>query len=297
MRSISKTDTRSQATAYGKPAVFLSLPFLAMGGYFALAGFGVLPLHGKANAPLWVIGFVGLAFFTAGTTLLFHGSRGLFNRRRMRRAGERHFSEPWFVDHPWDPRGIRDQAGRRVLNGLLGLVLIGVLLVPFNWWAFISDAGGWFIGILVGIFDLVWLLIFGATGGHLIRLLRFGHTRLHFRRFPFHPGDRLQVALAGTRLARLKATLRFVEERWETRGSGSNRSTRLVSYEHYDEHKEVAAPSSAPEIEIDFPIPDNGEWTTTLSGKPVRYWELVVESEQPGVDFRTTFPLPIYPRP
>ena len=54
MRKISKVDTRSQATAYGGSAVILATPFVLIGAYFALAGFGFLPLpgvlHGRLDA-------------------------------------------------------------------------------------------------------------------------------------------------------------------------------------------------------------------------------------------------------
>jgi len=271
----------------------MALPFVAVGGFFALAGFEFVPLPGKANAPLPVIGFIGLAFFLAGSTLLSHGARGLLNEWRIRR---RPLSEPWLVDYPWNPRGIRDRAGARVLNALLGLLLFTVFLVPFNWWAFISDHGSWLVTFVVGTFDLILAVILGKAIYHLGQYVKFGHSRLTFRRFPYHPGETLLVAFSGTPLERLNATLRFVEERVETTGTGDDRSTRLVSYEHFGQQKEFVGTSGMPEIEIDFEIPDNPEWVTGLSSRPVRYWELLLESEQTGIDFRTTFPLPIYDR-
>ena len=55
MRKIHKVDTRTQATGYGWAAVIMGDIFVMLGGYLALAGFEVLPLPGKANAPLWLI--------------------------------------------------------------------------------------------------------------------------------------------------------------------------------------------------------------------------------------------------
>ena len=83
----------------------------------------------------------------------------------------------------------------------------------------------------------------------------------------------------------------------ETSGSGDSRSTQLVSYERFGIQQQFEAVSSATqEVEISFDVPDNDDWVTELSGRPVRYWELLIESEQTGADFKTTFPLPIYPR-
>ena len=130
----------------------------------------------------------------------------------------------------------------------------------------------------------------------MAQFLRFGHSRLRFRQFPYHPGGALEVGFDGAAEESITATLRFVEEQFETTGSGSNRSRRLVSREQFGERREFPVNTGAPEVEIRFDLPDNDEWTTSLSGTPVRYWELVVESEQRGIDFRTTFPLPVYAR-
>lgn len=296
VKRISKNDTRSLATAYRWPAVLMSLPFIGLGTFFALGGFGFTPLPGKANAPLWVIGFVGVAFASAGLVLLVHGLRGVINQWRIAERREAGRIQPWFVDHPWDHRGVSDRPFGRMVGSIFFPLSLAVFLTPFNWWAFGSDQGGWFVIAIVGIFDLMLVFVTGSAVYRVAQTLRYGGSRLAFRRFPFHPGGKLQVALSGRRLERLDATLRFVEERFEQRGSGSNRSTTHVSYEHYNEKKQLQWPGHAPQVEISFEIPNVDDWVTELSGQPVRYWELLVESEQPGIDYRTTFPLPIYPR-
>ena len=78
--------------------------------------------------------------------------------------------------------------------------------------------------------------------------------------------------------------VRPILDPWAIRNRSFRHAQDLVGY------------SGAPEVEINFDIPDESEWVTELSGTPVRYWELVVESARPGIDFRTTFPLPVYRR-
>ena len=163
-------------------------------------------------------------------------------------------------------------------------------------WAFFSGEGQLMLTFVVGIFDLCLLLVAGTAVYRAVQYIKYGHTRLSFRRFPFHPGDQLNLGLSGAPKDNLNATLRFVEERFETHGTGKNRSRHLVSYEHFGEQFEIPEIPGAPEVELSLDLPDNDEWVTELSGTPVRYWELVVESAQPGVDFRTTFPLPVYRR-
>ena len=48
---------------------------------------------------------------------------------------------------------------------------------------------------------------------------------------------------------------------------------------------------------VEWPLPTQGQWTTTLSERPARFWELEVKADTPGVDYHSRFLLPIYVRP
>lgn len=296
MRKISKTDTRSYRTTYRWGALLLGVPFVGIGLPFALIGFGVWDVELDANAPMWVLGAVGAAFTLAGGLVIVHGVRGVLNRRRIERTRLLH-DEAWFLDHPWDPEGVEDHPGGRVGHGLVGILLFGVFLAPFHWWAFLSGQGPFMVKAIVILFDLVLFLIVGTTVYHLLQLVKYGRSRLRFARFPFHPGGELRAVFLPARFPRARFTLRFVEERFEERGSGEDRRSVLVCYEHYRETKKVEPARLETEVPVEFDLPDREEWVTELSGQPVRYWELLVEAEVPGVDFKTTFPLPVYADP
>jgi hypothetical protein len=277
---IEKTDTLSQRTAYRGGAVVFGVPFLGVGTFFAGAGFGYWPLPGKANAPLWVIGYVGLAFALAGLVMMISGVRGLLAKRR---GGAR----------LWTEDGMHDRAGGRVLSGFFASVFFAVFLVPFNWWAYLSGQGPFMVKGIVGLFDLILLLVVGQFLYRIAQFLKYGHSRLHFHGYPFRPGGEVAVTFLPNRFDELKATWRFVEERFETTGSGKNRTTSLVSYAHFSETETLAPGRTSPEVDLSFTLPDEPEWVTDVTGQPVRYWELVVEADVPGVDFHATFPLPV----
>ena len=48
------------------------------------------------------------------------------------------------------------------------------------------------------------------------------------------------------------------------------------------------------EVAIAFDLPDEPLWANRLGELPIRYWELAVDAEAPGVDFATSFVLPVY---
>ena len=85
-------------------------------------------------------------------------------------------------------------------------------------------------------------------------------------------------------------------------GSGSvtvkiNTGKGLVCYELWRAEKAVEPGTFAPEVTVAFDLPDDPELANRLDGTNVRYWELAVDAEAPGVDFSTTFVLPVYREP
>ncbi len=298
MKKISKVDTRLQRTSFGKLPLAMGLIFSLIGTFFALGGFGVTPLPGKANAPLWVIGLVGVAFALAGLTLTGNSLRGLMHQRRASKNRLLHAHEPWMIDFPWDPAGIGDSGAERWVTAFIGAALLGTFLAPFNWWAWISRDGGVFVQIITGFFDVIFGLVLVMTFYRLLQRVKFGASRLRFAHFPFAPGERLLLTLEPNRSRRLKATLRFIEERFEESGTQRNRSITHNCYEHFSASQEIKAPQGHENLVIEFDLPDNPDWITQLTADPeIRYWELLLEGAEPGINFRTTFVLPVYERP
>jgi hypothetical protein len=287
---ISKSETLSQRVAYGKGALFVSIPFILVGGFFATVGFLGIELKG-AHAPMWVIGMVGAAFLAAGLILLGNAVRGVRAASRRRALAD---APVWERDFPWDPAGTKDRAGRRVANAFMGSAFLAVFLAPFNWWAFLSGAGPWPVKLGIGLFDLILLLVLGNAFYLLAQLLKYGHSRLSFPRFPFLLGGKLEVVFSPNRFAEVRFALRLVEERYETTGHGKNRTTSLVCYELYRNDKTLEPGALEPEVAVTFNLPDDPGLANRLGETPIRYWELAVEAEEPGVDFATTFVLPVY---
>ena len=187
-----------------------------------------------------------------------------------------------------------DRPATRWAASLAASLLLGVFMVPFNWWAW-SGGGPWPVLVFVGLGDLIVFAVLLSFLYRLLQHLKYGRTRLSFAQFPYAPGGRLLVGLSPNRFTQLDVTLRFVTEAFVARGTGRHRSVVHESRAAWAERHTVVANPTQREVELDFALPDQPGWVNRLAADPgIQYWELLVEARRPGIDFRTTFPLPVY---
>ncbi len=290
----------SRTTIHGWPSFFFGLPFAGMGTFILLMGLGKIEVDpGKVHAPMWIIALFGLLFVLAGLSFIWHGLGGVRRKAKIKIVKTTRASSPWLWDYEWQALGISDNKLKKVMHGLIMLIVVGAFLAPFHWWAFVSDEGSFMVKAMVVFFDLV----FGLGGGYyflnnLALFLKYGNSRLRFSSFPFLLGDTLSVVLVGlpSEINLLQLDLRFIEEQYETRGSGRNKESRVVCYQLYHEERilkgrEVA---SSGKLSLEWGLPNEPEMTSTLSQRPARFWELEVKADTPGVDYHSRFLLPVY---
>lgn len=286
----------------GVASILLALPFTLAGIGIILVAADVIHVPaGDIHAPRWVLGMVGGVFALVGTFCELHGLRGLLRTARLKAQLALHADEPWYGDHDWDPHGVRDDSRRNLIRGFLGLGFLAFFLSIFNWWAFLSEDTVVVLQIIVGLFDAVLLLGLGTLLHRLGRRLKYGRSKLRFCRFPFFLGESVDVELENRRgigrYDRITLTLRCIQERIVTRGTGRNRSTSVVCYEQYCDTKTIEGPAAHragdPPIRISFELPD-GDYETCLRERPPRYWELEVNSKTEGIDYHASFVLPVY---
>lgn len=290
----------SRTTIHGWPSFFFGLPFAGMGTFILLMGLGKIEVDpGKVHAPMWIIALFGLLFVLAGLSFIWHGLGGVRRKAKIKIVKTTRASSPWLWDYEWQALGISDNKLKKVMHGLIMLIVVGAFLAPFHWWAFVSDEGSFMVKAMVVFFDLV----FGLGGGYyflnnLALFLKYGNSRLRFSSFPFLLGDTLSVVLVGlpSEINLLQLDLRFIEEQYETRGSGRNKESRVVCYQLYHEERilkgrEVA---SSGKLSLEWDLPNEPEMTSTLSQRPARFWELEVKADTPGVDYHSRFLLPVY---
>ena len=293
----------SRTTIHGWPAVLFGMVFLLAGTAIILVSADVIQADPSSfHAPRWVVGCAGGIFAISGLWVSLHGADGVWAARRRRRMARLRPEEPWLADHAWSSRGVRSRNTGSFLSHAFGLGFIAFFLVPFHWWA-LSPAGGWFVKIIVGFFDLIMLLVVGQIVRRAIAQLRFGRPELRFGAFPFHPGELLDAELVCPRgigrFDRLELTLRYIVERYVETGTGDDRRTDVVCESFHTDTVKIEEPGShgaADRMPVTFLLPDDAE-PCVLAERPARFWELQVTATTSGIDFDHRFLVPVYRRP
>jgi len=281
--------------AFGKGPLLLSLPFIAIGAFVVLVGLRVVPVDPSAvHAPWEVVTAAGAIFALGGVTLLCQALRGLAHRARRREMLRLHPGRPWLGDWPWDARGARDGPWRRMLHAWFGLGLFACFLVPFVWWAFLSGVGPWMVKGIVGFLLLITVYMGGSAVHRTLQALRYGTSYVVYEDFPFRLGGEARLRFGPCGSDALTVSLECIEEKFETRGRGNNRSTTNVMNRLYRDRRTVQPPPGMPEIDLRFPLPDDADLATDFSEVPIRYWRLRVRTEAPGPNLDTTLLVPVY---
>ena len=304
-RELKGHQARSATTVHGWPSLLLGLPFLLIGLSVVLLAGGVIPgVQEQERAPRAFVAMFGALFGLAGLSFVVHGARGISRKAAWKRLQAMHPDEPWQADHAWDAEGVWDDTGQRILKTFYAGFAMAIFMVPFNW-IFVLRERHPFGMAIVGPFDVIIAGILGYGVYLIARRLKYGTTYLRFERFPFVLGDAIDVRFGTSKgigaFDRLSFTLRCIQERYETRGSGENRSQQVVCYQRYTDSLVMDEAGlfqgGDAECPLAFPLPDDAELTTALAERPPRYWELEIRADTPGVDFRATYLVPVYAPP
>lgn len=278
-------------------------PEIACGVVLAVAGYVVmspafLAAANVIGAPPWASPAVGLLSAALGLYLGADGLAGLRHKRTTDSRARAVPDKPWLWEHEWRQDGIGSDTGGEIAKAFGFALFALVFLLPLHWAVLMVKGLPWVVGFGVVIFDIV---IVGITGHgvNLIRMRRrYGASWLHFRRFPFRTGEKLEATLDATRgmsdVPSLNATLRCVQERYEIRGrTARNRELEVVCYALWSASARVDR-SAGGAFNFEFEIPADAP-SSALRERPSRYWELIVASDDlPGVDYHARFLVPVY---
>mgnify|MGYP001228419701 CR=1 FL=1 len=275
--------------------------FVAAGVSIVLIGTGVIPVDpSRVNAPYWIITICGGVF--AGAGLMVWGMAATQQRaeRHRRDAMKRYAGSEAHADYAWNPSGYTPPRWRRAFQSLLGAGFFTVFLSIFNWWAWRVPDSPLLVKIVVVLFDLILVLVWWKTALAFGRCAKFGGSRLVYQRFPYRLDEPLAVRWMPphgiTRADKGSFTFRCVEEYYEERGQGKDRSRWLVHDELSAEVQSFDTPHDFPPgraVELRFTLPPDARRTQLLADRPV-YWELHVTLSMAGLDFEEWYLVPVY---
>ena len=200
--------------------------------------------------------------------------RQLQANRHRALAQERHINEPALEDHDWDSRGFRSHCWTKTVKAIAGAGFLALFLSMFNWWAWFAS-GPWMVKIIVSLFDLWLAFACWQVVMTFSRAVRFGDSRIEFAHFPYRANESIVVRWLTppgvTRANKGNFTLRCVREFYETTGTGSNRTRRIVHEEQWDYAWSLEQPENFPpgkNIELEFQPPAGLPATYRAGRKP-----------------------------
>ena len=282
----------------GIRSALFGLPFLAAGIFICLGAFNVV--HGKKNAPTWIIALVGAFFLAAGLFLVLHGIYGMIHRAIYNRKSAEMPGQPWLFDFHWHPEGVSFSAFNAMLNRLVAALVWNAFLAPFFWVGY-TQRGAWLFLVVASLFALLGLILWARWLKMLADLLRYGNSFLAYDTFPYFLGGTLRARLRAPRhlalLNSMTLTLRCIQERYVTTGSGRDRTTRVVCYELYKDVQSFdparLANFAGADIPVEFPLPAD-KLPSTLADTPPTYWSIEANGKAPGADYQAYFLVPVY---
>lgn len=263
---------QSETTIHGWPSFFFGIPFAAIGIAGLLMMAGVIPVSQEIIHGLqWILWIFAGFFLFAGLSFMWLGF--------------------------WHPKW------KKSAKTLTLFFIFLIFLAPFNWWAFVSGETSFVLYFVVGLFDLIIVGIFCQFVYHTLQFFKYGTSRLLFFTFPFHLGGELKLGLEGlpssALIKELELNLRFIEERYEIRGTGNDRCQDVVCHQKYLDQRRLAGREipPGPVLEFEWSLPENAGFVNRLSERPARFWELEVLAKTSGVDYDERSLLPVCERP
>lgn len=290
--------TQSSTTIDGWAAVLFGAPFMGIGVFI----YWMIPraaAHSK-HAPDWIIQIIAGMFFLAGVFVFSHGVRGVIRKAIYNRDAAARPNEPWLYDYHWRREGVAFSAFDDMVKRLIAAVLWNAFLIPFAWVGW-TQRGAWPFLAAVAIFGLLGLIFWYRWAQMLFDFLRYGNSFLTYDQFPYSIGGaltaRLRIPHHISEIDELTFTLRCVEEKYVTTGTGENRTSKVVCYELYGESvtldRDRLNGLVVGEIPVQFRIPADQPQTALIATPPI-YWEIEAKGKARGADYESVFLVPVY---
>ncbi len=278
-------------------ATVIGLAFVLAGGLVIVLGFSATTDSGDP-APWYVFVPFGLVFVGVGSLVIWAGLRTPGEAARAAREKKKYSAEPWKQVKEWRTNLVKDDAGRGTWffwgfalfwNAIIASVL-GV-----GWKNILEQAEGKPASLLILVFPLVGIGLLTVAIRRTIRARMFPPSELVLSMMPIPPGG----ALSGT--LKLPESLRNAERiviRLScfriTRSGKNSHTTILWQDDHERSGMDLTSDGVNALLPLHIDIPGNAQISTFDGGTPRIVWQLDVNAPVPGVDYHSSFKVPVY---
>jgi len=282
--------------SYMPPTVLIifSSVFLVIGVYIIGLSLKIFIVTEKVNAPREMILLVGLVFFFSGFAAFTKGVANWIKCKRREKLKQKYVETPWKWDYGWKRRGIKSRSKRSLFRHMIVVCITCCFLGITYWIGFIDKAQLKLPFFGVSFFSLFILLRFYKM---ISKRIKYGKAYLNFSKLPYFLGENLNIRFShlpsNQEVKAIKVSIRFYEEVYI---KDARNQTQISLNEKYIDIKKLGKNSISPrsELNVEFNLPTNIEFSTELSSIPAHFWEVEIECDIGGLDYREYFLLPIY---
>ncbi len=293
---------RCERTLSSPGAIFLGFTILTIAEavrriFVPLTGSGSIleSSVSDSSGPGWVISFVTMLIYGTGIALTEQGCVGVQAWIRRLLLRRRYLGQPWLYDYRWDHSSVFDDNGFYFWRAFANVRFVALVSLPVNWFAYrayaVHHEGYGFI--IAGVLDILILKFIYEMFQYMRQWWKYGRSYLTFSRFPYFLGEALDVQMECPRglgeVESVSAVLRCVQE--EIRDKSVE---RFENFSSRVEHRFEQSTLNVRSVQLRFQLPPAWSLETRLSDRFPQYWELEVTTDAPGLDYQTSFLLPVY---
>ena len=280
-------------------AFIFGIVLAVLGISLFLMVFGLVPFVEAKEGDLLKSIILNIMAFPLWSVFIWFGWYEIKKRKQLEKNRTLKPKSPWLWDFNWKPNGIGDNRLEQILyRTWMVLISIG-FLGPITWMVFFikSTSYGvayWLVASMFVLLDLIFFAGLVLVIYQILHIIKYKNPKFRFQKFPFFLGDRAKGQLANLPKSfdRMIIDIRLIEEVHEQRG----RNYIVKFFQLYNETKifEKSPLVWDGVLNIDWKLPDDSKFTTTLNEQPSKYWELEVKAKTTGIDFHSRFLLPVY---
>lgn len=222
------------------------------------------------------------------------GRRETVERERLQRRDP---GRPWMWEAKWRTTELESRSGARMWVAIGFALFWNLVSAPVAFLVPGEVAEGNHPALLALLFPAIGIGLIVWAVRAVIRRRRYGDSRLRLDALPVPLGGQLRATLeVPARLQDRELDVRLAcVHRYRT-GTGKNRKTRTDTL--WEDRRQVAARSGsgpgATSARIELWLPHDQPVAREQPSDDRIVWELEIEADEPGVDYRAIFELPVF---